>query len=43
VVYRLLDDDQGGRAAALTSLAVAQQPGAELGQIPPRPSTPPRT
>ena len=29
VVYRLLDNDQGGRTAALTSLAVAAQPGAD--------------
>jgi len=32
VVYRLLDNDQGGRAAALTSLAVAGQ-GADWGKF----------
>jgi protein-disulfide isomerase len=33
VVYRLLDNDQGGRTAALTSLAVAAQPGADWGKF----------
>jgi protein-disulfide isomerase len=32
VVYRLLDNDQGGRTAALTSLAVARQ-GADWGKF----------